>query len=246
MLRSKMQNSRHVLPRGLAATGTIAFSYALSLAMRWVPSEINVADKPSRSGLRCSKSTACPRKPTLRMARVPAEPHRIIRGIRLSRLAPVVIADPELKVAKRSRIRASLGHLSVFTFPRKRDLELISVGTMTQNAHGQSLLRLASWTLGISDSAFQTAPTLTGEQRIPTILDLGKNEVELDDFVAGFINAALWEGSHSSLGARLASALAWATMGPSEGSSCQTSPSVAAGRRSGNSSRLPLPSLRYQ
>ena len=32
-----------------------------------------------------------------------------------------------------------------------------------------------------------------------TILDLAKDELELDDPVAGFINAALWEGSFSSL-----------------------------------------------
>ena len=81
---------------------------------------------------------------------------------------------------------------SCYIAPRfpKTDLQLMSVGSMTQNAHAQSLLLRASWTPGISDSALRTAPSLSWEQGIRTILGLGKDAVELDDMVAGFIDAA--------------------------------------------------------
>ena len=190
-------------------------------------------------------------KPALRVARQPAEPPRIIRGIRLSRFPLVVIADPELngeasrkrspepgprplQVAKRSRLRGPCD-IDLSHVPRSTDLELMSVGPMTQNAHAQSLLLLASWTLGISDSALQTAPTLTWEQGTQSILDLRKSEDELDGMVAVFINAAF---SHTSLGARLASALAWAMPRYSRFGQMKLArvrqASAAAGRCSGN------------
>ena len=74
-----------------------------ALAMRWVPSEIYVAEKPSL-GLRpftgdlLHRPAARLRRnvPGTRMVRQPVEPPKITRGIRLSRLHPVVIGDLEL------------------------------------------------------------------------------------------------------------------------------------------------------
>ena len=97
-------------------------------------------------------------KPAWQMARQPAEPPRIICGIRLSRFPPVAIADPELnggvsrkrspvlgsrplQVAKRGVIEPLLPNLSVFTFPGRTDLEMMSVGLKTQNAYAHSALR---------------------------------------------------------------------------------------------------------
>ena len=74
----------------------------------------------------------------------------------------------------------------------------MSVGPMTQNAFVQSLPQLTSRTLGISDSTL-TAPPLTWERGIQTILEQVRCELALDDAVAVFINAAFWEGSHFSV-----------------------------------------------
>ena len=75
----------------LASTrgSTAAIACGLSLAMRWVPSEINVADKPSWRGIR-PFTKKWPHHPAFRL-RIP----EAIRGIGLSRLPPVVIADLE-------------------------------------------------------------------------------------------------------------------------------------------------------
>ena len=60
-----------------------------------------------------------------------------------------------------------------------------------------------------------------------TTIGLGTAELELDDVVGGFSNAALWEGSHSCLGAALTSAPVWERPSIHD---------VAAGGRSANSS----------
>ena len=181
-------------------------------------------------------------KPALRTARQPTKPLNIIRGIRLSRLLPVVIADPErnggafgkrspvleqrpLHVATRRKIRQDL---SVFPIAEKRDLVLMSVDPMTQKAYLQSLLHFASAPLGIIDSTVRRAPSLTWEQGNQTILDLATVEPVFDDPVEGFSNAALWEDRHSSLranagfGAGTGHAAIF-TLTPNQTSSCQTS-----------------------
>ena len=85
-----------------AARLALALICGVSLATRWVPSEINVAEKPSGCGLRqftkdrphhpATRRRRRAQNPALRVASQPAEPARVIRGIRFCG-----IADPELK-----------------------------------------------------------------------------------------------------------------------------------------------------
>ena len=230
---TKERSFRRGTCRALRTTGALVLTWVPLLATRWVPSEINVAGTRSRCGLRPF---------TKDRPHFASGPARVLRGIRLSRLPPVIVEDPELnggvsrkrspvlaprplQFAKTAKDRALLRHLSMFPIPGRTDLERMYAGLMTP-------CKLASCTLGISDSTLETAPSLTWERGIQTIFDLEKDELELDDAVAGFINAAFWEGSHSSLEARLASALVWAE----SNFPCVRQASVAARRCSGNSS----------
>ena len=74
---------------------------------------------------------------------------------------------------------------------------------------------------------------------------MGNDPGSLDDMVAGFLDASFWAGEHSSLGPRLTSALGSALPQYSKWWSAQIprtrQASAAAGRRAGNTVRLPLP-----
>ena len=210
--------------------------------MRWVPSEINDAVKSRQRGL-CPFTKNRPHHPSARRQQdVPetrlahgAPPRRasknhqwnqVVCGHHRSRAQwRGIKKTPAEAMTIAGRHRAPLRQRSVFSVPGRTNLELMSVGP----THAQSLLLLTSWTPGISDLALQTAPTL--EQSIQTILDLEKDLVELDDMVAGFVNAAFREGSHSSsadLGTGVGHAPVFTTV-PNEASSGQTDSGVETG-----------------
>ena len=65
----------------------------------------------------------------------------------------------------------------------------------------------ASWVLGWSSPTSAPHPGLTWSKAIGVVVELGRTIVTLDDQVAGFLDAAFWEGIHSPTGGRLLSAL---------------------------------------
>ena len=113
------------------ARAAVALTYGLSLAMRWVPSEINVADKRGRaSELGTSARSPCPRTgrtiPLLDVNGMSQwNPPCAWRVSALARCGATTDCSPGTKV---SRNRASLRHRSVFIVPGRTDFELMSVG----------------------------------------------------------------------------------------------------------------------
>ena len=83
---TRERSSRRGMCRALRSTAAIALAYELSLAMRWVPSEINVADKPSQGGLRPFTKNR-PHHPAARR-------HRHVAETRLAQGAPARRAFP--------------------------------------------------------------------------------------------------------------------------------------------------------
>ena len=159
---------------------------------------------------RCSTPATCPRKPPREWRTQPTQPAKFIRGIRLCRLPPAALADLELNGGvsrKRSSVMAPrpLHFCKEKQEPSSPDGTLLRVspsgegrtsssclvGPMTRNTFVQSLSPVR--VLDARDlriPTFQTAPPLTWERGMQTILDLVKDELELDDAVAGFNNAS--------------------------------------------------------
>ena len=180
--------------------------------MRWVPSEINVADKPSRRGLR-PFTKDWPHHPAARLrrhvppcawraspqslpktfvgsdSRLPSCGHRRSGaqrwGVKKSACPCWVLGATTNAGGKEEQEPGPMPHRSVVTVPRRTDL-------------------------GISDCAHQTAPSLTWEQGIQTILDLGRTNSSWTAWSRASSTRLFCEGSHSSFGVRLASVLAWA------------------------------------
>ena len=67
---TKGRSSRRGMCRALRRMAALALTCGFLLAVRWVPSEVNVADKPSRRGLRPFTKD----RPHHRAARLPTKP----------------------------------------------------------------------------------------------------------------------------------------------------------------------------
>ena len=148
---TKERSFRRGTCRALRIRGALVLTWVLLVATRWVPSEINVAGTRSRRGLRPF---------TKDRPHFASGPARVLRGIRLSRLPPVIVEDLELnggvsrkrspvlaprplQFAKTAKDRALLRHLSMFPIPGRTDLERMYAGLVTRNIHVHALFLYA-------------------------------------------------------------------------------------------------------
>ena len=121
------------------------------------------------------------------------------------------------------------------------------MGPATRLAYAKLLMQLASWSLGLSNSASAPSPALSWDEAIVTVLHMGEDPETLDDAAASFGNDCVWAGEHRSISNRLNNAIAWAMP---KFSRWGTDPlprgkqaTAAAARRASTSTRMPLPEL---
>ena len=220
-------HATHGTCRALRSTAVIALTYELPLAMRWVPSEINVADKPNRRGLRPFTKNR-PHHPAARLRRHVPEHHMAHGAQSLSESS--VESGCLASLLQSSQIRRSTAGYHESARPCWRhDHCTLQKGARNGSPCGTSpcfqweartsslcpwaqrhrtRVHLASWTQGISDSTFWLAPSLTwraGHSNDPRLVE-GRPR-------AGRCCRGCHQQGHATV----------STMGPSDASPCQTS-----------------------
>ncbi len=93
--------------------------------------------------------------------------------------------------------------------PGRTRVETIKVSLPTRRQYLKVLWLLACWVMGLSSKALEGDTSLTLWEALVYLKTVEEQDMTLDDMCAGWVDAAFWEGGHSSWGSRLASAVSW-------------------------------------
>ena len=217
------------------------------------------AEPPPPKRVRLEEPVASPGRRSIRRAAASPLP-RLAKRVRLEKpmprcfdaLAPaaVVAPRPGVGAAARSSSRSAMARSVAFSeevtcLPGRTMLETVSVGPATRKQYLMVLWMLASWGMGASTRAMTGCPEVPMMKGLKFLIQLAKQDWELDDLVAGFLDSAFWEGAHSLLAGRVRSALGWLLpkfQKHGDGHLPRLAQSkLAAERRSPGSTPLPLP-----